>query len=68
MKSVRCAIGVHIGQENGGTMMFWCPRCETSQWQKKDMSRITAEADKRIDQGDPTALDWAREQIRREMR
>lgn len=52
MKHPLCIIGRHAGQEDGGTMMFTCPRCKGSFWQPHDYSAVTSAADRLIDQGD----------------
>lgn len=45
MKPLRCMLGRHTGQKQGGTMMFLCPRCGGSYWQTKDFSAVTRRAD-----------------------
>lgn len=51
MKSVRCKLGKHIGQAQGGTMMFTCSRCGGSFWQRGDYRAVTALADQLIADG-----------------
>jgi uncharacterized C2H2 Zn-finger protein len=64
MKSLRCIVGLHTGQREGGTMMFYCPRCETSHWQRHDYSATTMRADRLIDEG---RYDEAHEIVRHEV-
>jgi uncharacterized C2H2 Zn-finger protein len=64
--SIRCLLGRHTGQKEGGTMMFTCPRCGGSFWQKHDLRAVTAHADRLIDAGrSDEALDYARREIKR---
>jgi uncharacterized C2H2 Zn-finger protein len=51
MNDLRCMVGLHTGQREGGTMMFTCPRCRRSFWQRKDYSEITRYADILIENG-----------------
>ena len=63
---LRCKLGRHTGQENGGTMVFTCSRCGGSFWQTKDYSAVTARADRLIDAGrGEEALDLARDAVKR---
>lgn len=63
---VLCRLGRHTGQREGGTMMFTCPRCGESFWQRHDFSGVTAFADRLIDEGRPDdALRYAEDEIRR---
>lgn len=52
MKDPRCIFGRHTGQADGGTMMFTCPRCHESFWQRCDYSHVTRAANAAIDRGD----------------
>jgi uncharacterized C2H2 Zn-finger protein len=66
VKSIRCMLGRHTGQAEGGTLMFWCPRCEESFWQEKDLRHIQANADFMIEHGQcDQALDVAQAEIRK---
>ncbi len=51
-KPLRCRVGLHTGQERGGTLMFTCPGCGGAFWQRRDYSHITRQADAMIDRGD----------------
>lgn len=65
MKDARCVLGRHTGQENGGTMMFTCPRCRGSYMQPLDFSHVATEADTMIAQGDVSgALRMVRSAVR----
>jgi uncharacterized C2H2 Zn-finger protein len=57
LKRLLCVIGIHTGQREGGTMMFTCPRCRRSLWQRKDYSHLTRAADAAIDRGDRAAAE-----------
>lgn len=62
----RCKLGRHKGQENGGTMMFTCPNCGGSYWQRGDYRAVTALADSMIAQGrGDEALSMAQDAVRR---
>jgi uncharacterized C2H2 Zn-finger protein len=65
MKDLRCIFGLHTGQREGGTMVFYCPRCERSFWQRRDYSHVTAAADRLIEQG---RSDEARTLVREALR
>lgn len=58
---LRCKLGRHRGQEDGGTMAFTCPRCGGSFWQPDDHSTVTAAADAMAAAGD---LDGAMRMVR----
>lgn len=48
------------------TMMFTCPRCRKSFWQRHDFRAVNVLADAMIAEGRPTeALAFAREEIQR---
>jgi uncharacterized C2H2 Zn-finger protein len=48
---LKCRLGRHKGQSDGGTMCFTCPNCGGSFWQKRDYSAVTAQADRLIEAG-----------------
>lgn len=63
---VLCMLGRHTGQREGGTMMFTCPRCGGSFWQRKDYSAITRYADMLIALGQADeALRFVRDAVRK---
>lgn len=65
LRPLRCMIGRHTGQENGGTMKFTCPRCGGSFWQPADFRATTALADRMIEGGQADeALEMAQQTIR----
>lgn len=67
--SLRCALGLHTGQAEGGTMMFTCPRCGGSFWQRADMSDVTRAADAMLDAGRvDDANAYVREEVKRRTR
>lgn len=53
---LRCRLGRHTGQENGGTMVFTCPRCGGSFWQAPDVRDLTGPADARLTAGEDPEL------------
>lgn len=50
-RPIRCILGRHTGQAQGGTLMFTCPRCRGSFFQRDDYSAVERKADVLIDAG-----------------
>lgn len=66
MKDLRCVLGRHTGQKEGGTLMFTCRRCKGSFWQRADFSDVQVLCDKLIAQGHGReALRVAQDEVRR---
>jgi hypothetical protein len=63
---LRCRLGRHTGQAEGGTAMYTCPRCGGSYWQTVSMRDVQETADMMINAGrTDEALEYARREIRR---
>jgi uncharacterized C2H2 Zn-finger protein len=61
---LRCRLGRHTGQQDGGTMVYMCPRCGGSYWQPHDYSAVTRYADLLIANGQSEeALRFARDAV-----
>lgn len=62
----KCRKGEHIGQEKGGTMVFYCPRCGGSFWQPYELRSLNPIADRMIDEGrGDEAIEMVRDRVRR---